>query len=50
MQAYVEDSDSEHGSTLVEFSLSRSPSHVTTGSQKEGKEKEGDEGESKCAR
>ncbi len=59
MQAYVEDSDSENGSTLEDSHLSRSTSHVTTGSQKEeskgerkdeGKGKVGDEGENKRAR
>ena len=53
MQAYVEDGDSENGSTLGDFGLSRSTSHVTIGSQKEdsggerkeeGKRKVRDEG------
>ena len=59
MQAYVEDSDSENGSTLGNFGLSRFTPHVTIGSQKEesegerkdeGKGKVRDEGENKRAR
>lgn len=59
MQAYVEDSDSENGSTLGDFGLSRSTSHVTIGSQKEDskgerkdewKGKVGDEGGNKRTR
>ena len=59
MQAYVEDSDSENGSTLGDFDSSRSTPHVTIGSQKEesegerkdeGKGKVRDEGENKRAR
>ena len=59
MQAYVEDSDSENESTLGDFRLSRSTSHVTTSGQKEefegerkveGKGKVGDAWENKRAR
>ena len=44
----MENSDSENGSTLGDFDSSWSPSHVTTGSQKEGSEGERkDEGKGK---
>ena len=45
MQAYVEDSDSENGSTLGSFASPRSISHATIGSQQEGSgEERKDEG------
>ena len=59
MQAYVEDSDSENGSTLGNLASPRSISHDTIGSQKEdsgevrkdeGKGKVGSDGENKRAR
>lgn len=59
LQAYVEDSDGDNGSTLGNLCFSGLPSHVTTGGPKEGSggepkdegnEQVGDEGENKLAR